>query len=115
MRPEATTFEISSLRFSDAGWLGNAKGVEWWLDDWRPAPRITGDLNAKVSAPDVSGLSGVSWVLDTNPETIPLAKSMSEADLKIPREGKSGLWWLHVRARNGAAQWSQTAHFPVVF
>ena len=111
-RPDATDFKLSDLQFTDAGWSGNARGVQWWLDDWRPAPRVENTLNATVLNRDLSGLSGVSTVLDQKTDTIPDPSPRGGADLQIPLDGKSGLWWLHVRARDGAGKWSQTAHFP---
>ena len=111
-RPDATNFAISDVQFSDAGWTGNARGVQWWLDDWRPAPRVETEIKATIVGRDLSGNSGVSYVLDQNPGTTLDETTRSGASLKIPLEGKTGLWWLHVRARDGAGKWSQTAHFP---
>ncbi len=111
-RPEATDFNLTQLQISDAGWTGNARGVQWWLDDWRPAPRVQETLNATVVGRDLSGLDGVSTVFDRNAATIPDEKTGGAAALQIPLAGKNGLWWLHVRARNGAGKWSETAHFP---
>ena len=114
LAPDATDFNISELRFSDTGWLGNAKGVTWWLDDWRPAPLVQGPLNARVLGRDLSGVNGVSWVFDQQNQTVAPEKVDGDANLKIDTSGKSGVWWLHVRARNGAGKWSDTAHFPFV-
>ncbi len=111
-QPDATDFKLSNIQFSDAGWTGNARGVQLWIDDWRPAPRVEGTLKAKVDNRDLSGLTGVSYVLDQKPDTMPDETTRSGAELEIPLAGKSGLWWLHVRARDGAGKWSETAHFP---
>ncbi len=112
-RPDATDFTISNLQFADAGWTGNARGVQFWLDDWRPAPHVENAIKAKIINRDLSGLAGVSYVFDPKTDSAPdAATSQASAELQIPLEGKSGLWWLHVRARNGAGKWSETAHFP---
>ena len=111
-RPDATDFAIANVQFSDAGWTGNARGVQLWIDDWRPAPHVETEINATVSGRDVSGLAGVSYVWDQKTDTQPDETTRSGANLQIPLEGKSGLWWLHVRARDGGGKWSQTAHFP---
>ena len=112
-RPDATEFNIEQLQFADAGWTGNARAVRWSLDDWRPAPRVENLLDATIVGRDLSGLSGVSTVFDQKTGTVPAEKISGNADLKISLQGKSGLWWLHVRARDGAGKWSETAHFPV--
>ena len=111
-RPDATDFTLTNLEFRDAGWTGNARGVQLWLDDWRPAPVVGQTLQATVLNRDLSGLTGVSYVLDQKPNTTPDETTRSGADLAIPLEGKTGLWWLHVRARSGAGKWSAAAHFP---
>ena len=112
MRPDATDFTLTNVQFSDAGWTGNARGVQLWIDDWRPAPHVENEIQAKVIGRDLSGLSGVSYVFDQKSDSTPDTATRSGADLKIPLAGKSGLWWLHVRARDGAGKWSKTAHFP---
>ena len=111
-RPDATNFTISSVQFSDAGWTGNAHGVQLWLDDWRPAPHVENEIKATVLGRNLSGNSGVSYVLDQKADTTPDETTRSGASLEIPLAGKNGLWWLHVRARDGAGKWSETAHFP---
>ncbi len=112
-RPDATDFSLSQLQFADYGWTGNARAVQWWLDDWRPAPLVQGSLNATILSRDLSGLSGISTVFDQQTGTQPkAAASQASAELQVPLEGKKGLWWLHVRARDGAGKWSETAHFP---
>ena len=111
-QPDAPDFKLSNIQFSDAGWTGNARGVQLWIDDWRPAPRVEDMLKAKVANRDLSGLSGVSYVLDQKSDTTPDEATRSGAELEIPLAGKNGLWWLHVRARDGAGKWSEAAHFP---
>ena len=112
-RPDAADFTLTQLQFADAGWTGNARAVQWSLDDWRPAPRVEGTLKAKIVNRDVSGLSGISTVFDQKTDTQPTAAtSQMSAELAMPLDGKTGLWWLHVRARDGAGKWSETAHFP---
>ena len=112
-RPDATDFTLTQLQFTDAGWTGNARAVQWWLDDWRPAPRVETTIKATVRNRDLSGLAGVSYILDRKADSIPDETTRSGADLEIPLDGKTGLWWLHVRARGGTGKWSETAHFPL--
>ena len=114
LRPDATSFAIEQLEFADTKWLGNAKGVQLWLDDWRPAPLVSGAFHATVVSRDPSGVSGVAWIFDQKLDTQPAETSNGNADLKPDLNGKSGLWWLHVRTQDGAGKWSATAHFPFV-
>jgi hypothetical protein len=114
-QPEATSFEITNLSLLDMGWRGNARGVEVWLDNFRFAPSATGALKATVSLRDLTGLTATSWEFDQKPLSVPDTKAMGTANIEVPLQGRAaGLWWLHLRAQNGAGNWSQTAHFPVV-
>lgn len=113
-RPSATNFTISSFSFGDSGWLGNAQGVKWNLDDFRFAPRTVDAIRAQVSLRDVSGVGAIAYALDQNSETVPDAAPNAKAQLEIPLQDRAaGLYWLHIRAQNGAGKWSDTAHFPV--
>ncbi|HEX8464669.1 MAG TPA: hypothetical protein VF627_08645, partial [Abditibacterium sp.] len=114
-RPDATNFSISNLSIGDEGWLGNARGVAFWLDDFRFAPRQTDALRAEVTARDLSGVGSVSWQIDQNPETVPDRSPEGGPKLDLPLAGRAaGLYWLHVRAQNPAGSWSEAAHFPFV-
>lgn len=113
LRPDATNFKIDSFSFQDSAWGGNVKGLQWDLDDWRAAPRVSGVLKAQLAMRDVTGERGASYILDQNPQTLADENAQSGAQIEIPLGDKKGVWWLHVRARNGAGKWSQTAHFPV--
>ncbi len=114
-RPDATDFTVENFGVADDGWLGNAQGVKWHLDDFRFAPKVAGSLRAQVVLRDISGVGAVSYALNQNPETVPAATPNATAQLEIPLEGRAaGLYWLHVRAQNGAGKWSEAAHFPVI-
>lgn len=114
-RPDATSFKISYFGVSDDAWMGNARGVTWWLDDFRFAPRVADAIHAQVSLRDISGVGDVSWQLDQQSDTVPDRTPEGGPKLDIPLTGRApGLWWLHVRAQNGAGGWSDTAHFSVV-
>ena len=58
-RPDATNFKIDWLAMRDNGWGGNVKGLQWDLDDWRAAPRVSGTLKAQTVARDVTGARAV--------------------------------------------------------
>ena len=114
-RPDAKNFQIESLGVGDDGWLGNARGVQWFLDEFRLAPLIKATLHADVILRDLSGVGAVSYAIDQNPETEVSRLKNGEAKLEIPLgEREKGLWWLHIRAQNGAGNWSDAAHFPFV-
>ncbi len=114
-RPDATTFLIDDLRVSDDAWLGNARGVAWNLDDLRAAPLVAGSLKATATLADVSGVKSVSFIIDQNPQAEVDSSPESGPNLEIPLGSRAaGLYFLHLRAQNGAGTWSEAAHFPFV-
>ena len=112
-KPDAKDFKIQNLQFSDTGWPGNVKGLSWWLDDWKWAPKTNGKLEGEVGLLDASGTKAVSYVLDQEPATSAGRQPMGGSKLSLDLGGKTGLWWLHVCAQNGAGKWSETAHYPI--
>ncbi len=112
-KPGATEFKIQNLQFSDSGWPGNVKGLSWWLDDFKWAPATTGKLEGEVGLLDASGTQAVSYALDQSAATSIESKALGGPKLSLDLAGKTGLWWLHLRAQNGAGKWSDTAHYPL--
>lgn len=112
-KPDATAFVIQNLQFSDAGWPGNVKNLSWWLDDWKWAPATQGKLEGELALLDASGTQAVSYTLDQNSATSAETKAIGGPKLSLDLAGKTGLWWLHARAQNGAGKWSETAHYPI--
>ncbi len=112
-QPNATDFKITTLTWNDLGWPGNVKGLKWWLDDLKWAHNVGPALDASAALHDATGTQAVSFSLDQNPATRVGESPQGGAKLSINLAGKTGLWWLHLRAQNGAGKWSETAHFPV--
>lgn len=65
---------------------------------------------------DISGINGYSYVLDQNPTTVPDTTSEGTATSKSYTNvggGGSGVFYFHIRARNGAGLWSTTRHYKI--
>ncbi|BCM93291.1 hypothetical protein IAD21_05182 [Abditibacteriota bacterium] len=112
-QPNATEFKISNLMWNDTGWPGNVKGLKWWLDDLKWASKTSGKLEAMAMLGDATGTSAISYILDQTPNTQVDEKAEGGPKMSVDLAGKTGLWWLHVRAQNGANKWSDTAHYPL--
>ena len=111
-RPDATSFKVDFFGVSDDGWMGNARGVKWNLDDFRAAPLVKETLRATVTLRDVAGVQAVSYAIDQTPTSNIDTTPESGPKLEIPLAGRAGgLVWLHLRAQNGSGAWSETAHF----
>ncbi len=65
-------------------------------------------------ATDTTGVSGFSYVLDQEPATEPPAESMGNTAAKSFDGLKTGLWFLHVRAVDGAGNWGPAAHYAIM-
>jgi len=65
------------------------------------------------SASDGSGISGYSYVLDQTPGTIPDDSSEGAATSKNYTDVGSGVWYFHVKARNGSGLWGESAHYRI--
>ncbi len=113
VKPDATEFKINNVLWNDTGWPGNVKGLKWWLDDLKWSPKVTGVAEGTVALRDVTGTSAISYSLDQLPTTPADEKAEGGPKMSLDVSGKTGLWWIHVRAQNGAVKWSETAHYPI--
>lgn len=112
-QPGATNFTISDFSAMDDAWMGNAKGVQWWVDNFQFVPQLDNNtLKAAAQINDVTGLKGISWQLNTDPATVPDETAEGRDRIQTTGEGRT---FLHVRAQNGAGHWSPAVHLPVMF
>jgi hypothetical protein len=111
VQPLASDLTVEYFSLADTDWLGNARGTQFWLDNFRFVPIERAPLQAQVLLADVSGIKATAWAVDNSPSTVPdVAKAQPGATLAGGTGGRS---WLHVRAQNNAGQWSETAHYPL--
>lgn len=71
------------------------------------------DPVATIAATDVSGITGYSYTLDQSADTIPDTSSEGVTTTLNFSDLADGVWYLHVRAGNGAGLWSNASHFPL--
>jgi len=65
-------------------------------------------------ATDTTGITGYSYVLDQEPATVPPAESMGASVAKTFEGLEKGLWFLHLRACDGAGNWGPTDHYAIM-
>ena len=117
-RPDAKSFQVENLTLTDQNWMGNARGVYIWLDNFRFVPLVPKNFKANATLRDLSGVSGVSYGFDQVPNSTPdesaEGSSVGPAQIDLPESDRgAGIWYLHVRAKNHAGYWSEASHFPV--
>lgn len=91
----------------------NPEGTTYYIDnfcmfgDGPPAPYFT------WTAKDSTGIAGVSYAFDQNPATEPDTKADSQERVAyMPVVDGPGLWYCHIRARDGAGNWGLSEHHP---
>ena len=113
-RPDATDFKIENFVLSDDNWMGNARGVHIWLDNFHFAPKTPREFTARVASRSLAKTSQVAFAFDQNPRTRLENVGQNGDEVRIsPSERGAGLWFLHVKARGENQLWSETATFPV--
>ena len=65
-------------------------------------------------ATDTTGIAGYSYLIDQAPATEPPAESMGDSAAKSFDDLKTGLWFLHVRAVDGAGNWGPASHYAIM-
>lgn len=66
------------------------------------------------AAEDPSGILGYATVLDQKPTTTP-PEVVNTVQTVMPAAGRTGVWYLHVRATDQANNWGPARHFRVDF
>ncbi|MBN2451236.1 MAG: hypothetical protein JXR77_12655 [Lentisphaeria bacterium] len=107
--PEA---EVRLVAFGD--WGGrNAIGSRFYLDNLAflgpscPLPLV------RYSAADATGISMYRIAFNQEPKAEPEIEAESRGTSPLlAAADQPGLWYIHVRARDGAGNWGDTLHFP---
>ncbi len=66
------------------------------------------------TATDTTGIVGYSYVLDQEPATEPPTQSLGPTAAKAFENVTTGLWFMHVRAVDGAGNWGPTTHYAIM-
>ncbi|HEX8551432.1 MAG TPA: hypothetical protein VF681_07725 [Abditibacteriaceae bacterium] len=110
-RPTGSDLNVDWMAIGDTGWLGNARGTQYFIDDFRFVPAVATPLKARLQLDDVTGIKAVAWVVNESPES-EVSTAPTAAGNNIEATG-TGLKFVHARVQNGAGHWSQTVHIPV--
>ncbi len=105
---------VRRVMFMDRGEVNTPAGAAMWLDNF-----ILGAVGKRSpafrwAASDPTGITDYSYVLDDQPDTVPDEVGEGLATAYTARGVKSGEWYFHVRARDGAGHWSPTATYAIL-
>lgn len=112
VKPNSKELKVDWFAMTDSGWMGNARSVQYWIDNFRLVPIEKSPLQAQVLADDVTGVQAVAYSVDTRSQS-PVDLSKKVAGDRISATG-NGREYLHLRVQNGAGQWSPPADFPLL-
>jgi hypothetical protein len=89
----------------------NPQGASLWLDNITFFSSRGSSTSFEWRAPeDENGISGYSFVLDQKPGTLPQEKVLTTQTHREFKDLKPGTWYFHLRARDGAGNWSAASH-----
>ena len=116
--PGSVAPKLAGFSFHDHGWRGGRRGLHYWIHRVQPVPagRLE-NMSATFSASDVTGVAEIESSVDASPSGDPVGKheldragTLADALPKHGAQLKDGWNFIHVRAKNGAGVWSETAH-----
>jgi hypothetical protein len=81
------------------------------FDNWCIQGGSAHNVALSWKALDLSGITGYRFAWDQNPDTVPTQSIM---DNHANLTGKTGLWFAHLQAKNGAGLWSDVVQYPVL-
>jgi hypothetical protein len=100
--------------FADRGNLDNAAGVTARFDNLMIARVGKSSPSFRWKAADATGVADYSYVLDKDSGTIPDETGEGLGTTTTFRGTEAGLWYFHVRAKDGAGQWGPPAHYAIL-
>lgn len=113
--PKAPGYRVEHFILQDGtsnGWRGNARGAYYNIDNFTIVPVVSsqGGLKLTLDCNDVSGIDAFNCIVDTSPNTaVPMKPRFAGKQAAIAPV-PSGQVYVHVRARDGAGNWSETTH-----
>lgn len=105
---------VDAVIIGDQGRRDNPRGATANFDNFIIGSVGTVNPVFRWSATDTTGIAGYSYVLDQEPATEPPAQSMGPTAAKTFERLETGLWFLHVRAVDGAGNWGPAAHYAIM-
>jgi hypothetical protein len=105
---------VTAVIVGDRNSRDNEKGATAHFDNFVIGSVGTVKPVFRWKATDTTGISAYSYVLDQEPTTDPALESMGDSGAKSFENLKSGLWFFHVRALDGAGNWGPTSHYAIM-
>ncbi len=105
---------VQEIKLTDISTSTNSTGATMHLDNFFVGNWGSGPGKVEWWAGDATGIAGYSWLLDETPNAVPPETIKTHEPKVGPSKLESGLWFVHVRARDGAGNWGPAAHYALL-
>ncbi len=105
---------VQAIIIGDRDPLTTPKGATASFDNFVVGRVGTSKPVFRWQATDTTGVVGYSYVVDQDPGTVPAEESMGAKLAVTFSDLKKGLWFLHLRAQDGAGNWGPTTHYGIM-
>lgn len=105
---------VEAIIIGDRDDMDNPKGASASFDNFVVGRVGSTNPVFRWKATDTTGITGYSYVLDQEPATVPPAEAMGTELAKTFTDLEKGLWFLHIRAVDGAGNWGPTSHYAIM-
>ncbi len=114
--PTASSYLVRYLIIGDWGWMGNAAGKTYYMDNFELIPVVNGSDGLELSweSFDTSGLAGASYAFDARPDTDPGTEVTTDQTSVKLQPDIDGVCYFHVRTQDRAGNWSEPSHLRLI-
>lgn len=114
--PGAASYVVRQFVMADWNWTANVKGRSYNLDNFQIIPVVSsaGGLPLAWRAPDISGIAGLGWVINSDAATEAPPEIKLPGSTAVIQEVGNVDGWLHTRLRDGAGNWGATEHWRLL-
>ncbi|MFW6162546.1 MAG: hypothetical protein ACODAJ_07225, partial [Planctomycetota bacterium] len=113
LKKAGTATRIKYILFCDWATRSVRAGTRFYIDNFTvAAPAAADKLHFEwTSVKDFTGVAGYAYALDKAKDTKPAKLKGADLTAALDNPGP-GQWYFHLRARDGAGNWSPPVHFP---
>lgn len=105
---------VTRIIVGDRNRPDNPPGAKARFDNFVIAQVGKGPVKVAWRATDATGIKGYSYVLDRSGATEPDTQAETKESVLSLGDLAPGLWYLHVRAQDGAGNWGPAAHYAII-
>jgi len=106
--------EVQAIIIGDREPFETPKGATANFDNFIVGKVGTTKPVFRWKATDTTGIAGYSWVIDQQPATEAPEQNMGDKVAMTFSDLTKGLWFLHLRAVDGAGNWGPTIHYGIM-